>query len=797
MSNTDFYFLHRLINFLDIIKDAKKVGNAPDATNTDIFKKLLNNMFKELFNKYQNNYRNVQQIFEKDVYDEINKISKLFKGITYKYKYLSHITKYHEDKKKETLFNLKIENDDTLLQKDNKNYNDRKMIPKSYTNIFVDASIKPQDYTKAKNITIYTNAGNYLDPGSTKKTNVLHPFNNELILDYYNYGFDINYKIGIDFIDEKKDFIQINLFIPENTNKFIKSTYKMNYKKEKTNINDNHDESGLFKGNASKNNYLVKNNKIIDKNKELIGLKYLFSKEIGDTSQVIIVKNIIEKTSEFTNENTCILTSDKVLFIRCILLNVPCFFKYGAFNELYFYIPQTDKYIQKLLTIQYELIEIDNRYNILIDTYNSNLLNLFKKENKKIKLYNNSNIQIDKNKNELIIFIYIFLFKNIKNLSKENSEYIDIDLNLLKLLNILNDFNKKNIADEIKIKNIKTDGPEANLFIEKPIDFNKPYEYFNMIYSRKDQFDFTNFEKNKEQNNYNLLIYIFNNHKKIINSIIEIITQLSKKTENELPNYLKLNDIFNNIIINLKLEKIFKLSKPFNETNIILSNFYFTQLNNYDNIINHINSLEPNIKNILPDLVFLLENTNEAIKLYNNNINTFIHFLNFNNFNLSYFKYDYEMKGGKFKTTFTKPKSIIYKTKKTVLNPKKTILNSKKTFKTNTNINTNIDTNIDTNTEKNIFINNEIQEIIYNLMKNYINEVFDSKTIENLFYPNKISSLKKYKSAPTNLINISKKTKKTKKLKSAPSKFNYKSKINDITIHDYTSSKKTKKRKRT
>ena len=117
--------------------------------------------------------------------------------------------------------------------------------------------------------------------------------------------------------------VEIHTSIPGYTNKtytFDKQTYKP--------------DDDVFKGNNVKNAFIKEHWKNPAKLPDI--KMYVLAKELGDTMQAMWLKQAIDKSGgELPPGETAMLTSDKILFLRCLIHDIPCIIPEKGIPTLY------------------------------------------------------------------------------------------------------------------------------------------------------------------------------------------------------------------------------------------------------------------------------------------------------------------------------------------------------------------------------------------------------------------------------------------------------------------------------
>lgn len=299
---------HQILNCGDMKKDGKedpnitsyKLFNDSRDIITGIVCKTEDNFFEEL---------------KKVINDEL----------------LEHVKKYcfgtllpiPENKQLDKLENITIINKNT-----------RRVVPINVTNAFIDAAMDPSKYFLADTINICETPASNIDPGTRKDNKFFYP---EVSVNYplESYGFkkgsEFNYRKNMD----KDDYKYIEIILDSN-NYFkglvnrkgkIGDTYIVcldgtQYNRSNTGSFSSIFEN-LFQGNTEKNTYIRNNKDTKDDKIKMLCTLFIFFKELGDTTQPIVISQLFGKQKPLEKDNSCLLTIDTILACRSALLNIP------------------------------------------------------------------------------------------------------------------------------------------------------------------------------------------------------------------------------------------------------------------------------------------------------------------------------------------------------------------------------------------------------------------------------------------------------------------------------------------
>ena len=346
--------------------------------------------------------------------------------------------------------------DPTKISKENRN-----ILPKNIKYFFIDAAMNPNDY-KNKDLTeikIVETFASFMDPATRSQptTSLLVLDKSIAHIDLKHYGFqETCYVKLLAGSTEENMYIEIGL---NNLLLQCKIDRKGLIKHDKFNFINIVSNKPIcdfdtvkdifFKGNPKKNKYIDENIDSNDDKEKNISIMLLLLKELGDTMQAIILEKILQEASKGGNDlgnylgNSCLLTIDTVLAVRCSMLSVPFLLKHNYI--LTSYQPPINDVDKKLIQIAYDrnqkLQEIDriilnnkgvlNGLNAFLNTNN-----FFNPMIKFIKLSSQTSEFIEiKNKPATFIFIENIINK-IENATvklRDISEIIKKDLKSVNL----------------------------------------------------------------------------------------------------------------------------------------------------------------------------------------------------------------------------------------------------------------------------------------------------------------------------------------------------------------------------
>lgn len=273
------------------------------------------------------------------------------------------------------------------------NKNSRKVVPVNITNAFIDAAMDPSKYFMADTINICETPASNIDPGARKDNNSFYPNKNENypLKDYgFREGSTFNY-IKENNKDDYK-YIQIildskNYFegLVDRTGK-IGDEYSICLNGEVYNKSNSESYSVIFKdlfqGNSKKNSYVIDNKDSNDVKIKMLCTLLIFFKELGDTTQPIVISQLFGKKKVIEPDNTCLLTIDTILACRCALLNVPYLLNSSSIITYYAAIDEANyKKNMKLSEIQKTMM-----HNGFVIKEYEELLNIIKRESNKIMI---------------------------------------------------------------------------------------------------------------------------------------------------------------------------------------------------------------------------------------------------------------------------------------------------------------------------------------------------------------------------------------------------------------------------
>jgi hypothetical protein len=270
------------------------------------------------------------------------------------------------------------------------NKNSRKVVPVNVTNAFIDAAMDPYKYLMANTINI-CEASN-IDPGARKDNNSFYPNKNENYL-LNSYGFKVgsqfNYKKNMD----KDDYKYIEIILDsENYFKGLVdrkgkigdqytvclagSVYNQTNPGTYSDIFKN-----LFQGNTEKNKYIRDNNDTKDNKIKMLSTLLIFFKELGDTTQPIVISQLFGKQKPVEKDNTSLLTIDTILACRSSLLNVPYLLNSNSIITYYAAIDETNyqknmklSEIEKTIKNNEKIIEEYREFINAIEMYSNEII---------------------------------------------------------------------------------------------------------------------------------------------------------------------------------------------------------------------------------------------------------------------------------------------------------------------------------------------------------------------------------------------------------------------------------------
>lgn len=268
------------------------------------------------------------------------------------------------------------------------NKNSRKVVPVNVINAFIDASMDPYKYFMANTINICETPASNIDPGARTETKIFYPnANTNYPLEQYGFkkGSTINYIKD----KNKHDYKYIEIILDSN-NYFkglvdrkgkIGDTYTVSlagteYSKSNTGSLNSIFEN-LFQGNTEKNTYVRDNKNTQDNKIKMLCILLIFFKELGDTTQPIVISELFGKEKSIKKDNTSLLTIDTILACRSALLNVPYLLNSSSIITYYAAIDESDYEInmklseiekgiknnEKIIEEYQELLDIIERYS--------------------------------------------------------------------------------------------------------------------------------------------------------------------------------------------------------------------------------------------------------------------------------------------------------------------------------------------------------------------------------------------------------------------------------------------------
>jgi hypothetical protein len=311
--------LHRILNRLDIHKDAYKSEEHIESENG---KELFNYLSNDLFGN-MNSYETTKILFEEKIIKYMNTIHNLpISSLFFKKKKISTIN-----------------------------------IPSDIKYIVYDTGVNP--IILRPDLILLITPGTYMDP-APKLSDEFVKINKK----YLEFDRKLNYndfiELGIDSILiiktvlQKNDYCKINIQLSNNDS--VNVIFNNELKPIKG-------DKEYFDGNATKNAWFdynkldIKNIEILNESK-----KYILCKLIGDLLQAYYLKLIIDTNN---SKNFCLITIDNNLRIRCILLNIPVIIKNHK-NKMTEYLYQTtdNSILNGFQSMYLNMVKEHNEYNI-------------------------------------------------------------------------------------------------------------------------------------------------------------------------------------------------------------------------------------------------------------------------------------------------------------------------------------------------------------------------------------------------------------------------------------------------
>ena len=304
------------------------------------------------------------------------------------------------------------------------NKNSRKIVPVNVTNAFIDAAMDPYKYFMANSINICETPASNIDPASRKNNNSFYPNeNNSYLLNSYGFkvGSQFNYRKNMDNNDYK--YIEIIL---DDKNYFkglvnrkgkIGDTYTVSLDGSKYNKSNSGNFTSafenFFQGNTQKNNYLRDNKDTKDNKIKMLCTLLIFFKELGDTTQPIVISKLFDIEKSIKKDNTSLLTNDTILACRSSLINVP--YLLNSNSIITYYAALDEKNYEKNMKISEIEKGIKNNEKI-IEEYQE-LLNIIQR---------NSNVIIMEDVKYKINDIVKNRFREIIECIKKANEFLNI-----------------------------------------------------------------------------------------------------------------------------------------------------------------------------------------------------------------------------------------------------------------------------------------------------------------------------------------------------------------------------------
>ena len=272
------------------------------------------------------------------------------------------------------------------------NKNSRKVVPVNVINAFIDASMDPYKYLMANTINICETPASNIDPGARKDNNSFYPNKSENYL-LNSYGFKVgsqfNYKKNMD----KDDYKYIEIIL-DSENYFkglvdrkgkigdqytvclVGSVYNQTNPGTYSDIFKN-----LFQGNTEKNKYIRDNKDPKDNKIKMLSTLLIFFKELGDTTQPIVISQLFGKQKPVEKDNTSLLTIDTILACRSSLLNVPYLLNSNSIITYYAAIDETNyeknmklSEIEKTIKNNEKIIEEYREFINAIEMYSNEII---------------------------------------------------------------------------------------------------------------------------------------------------------------------------------------------------------------------------------------------------------------------------------------------------------------------------------------------------------------------------------------------------------------------------------------
>jgi len=273
------------------------------------------------------------------------------------------------------------------------NKNSRKVVPINVTNAFIDAAMVPSKYFLSDEINNCETPASNIDPGSRGIEKHFYP---DISANYplEQYGFRKGSTFNYIKENNKGDYKYIQIIL-DSKNYFeglvdrtgkIGDEYSVCLDGNVYNQSNSGSYSDIFKnlfqGNTKKNNYVVANKDSKDDKIKMLCTLLIFFKELGDTTQPIVISQLFDKKKVIEPNNTCLLTIDTILACRCALLNVPYLLNSSSIITYYAAIDEAN-YKKNMKLSEIQKTKMHNE--AVIKEYKE-LLDIIKRESNKIMI---------------------------------------------------------------------------------------------------------------------------------------------------------------------------------------------------------------------------------------------------------------------------------------------------------------------------------------------------------------------------------------------------------------------------
>jgi hypothetical protein len=273
------------------------------------------------------------------------------------------------------------------------NKNSRKVVPINVTNAFIDAAMDPSKYFLSHEINNCETPASNIDPGSRGIEKHFYP-NISAKYPLKDYGFREGSTFNYIKENNKGDYKYIQIIL-DSKNYFeglvdrtgkIGDEYSVCLNGEVYNQSNSGSYSDIFKslfqGNSKKNNYVIDNKDSKDVKIKMLCTLLIFFKELGDTTQPIVIRQLFGKEKLIKRDNTCLLTIDTILACRCALLNVPYLLNSSSIITYYAAIDEAN-YKKNMKLSEIQKTKMHNE--AVIKEYEE-LLDIIKRESNKIMI---------------------------------------------------------------------------------------------------------------------------------------------------------------------------------------------------------------------------------------------------------------------------------------------------------------------------------------------------------------------------------------------------------------------------